>query len=750
MTDYAEFPWATQAIDIRDLVIPNAVRLAVSSENIPFVNLLDCLRVVDESSREIVLLEVEVERPQHVHHAIERRERIAAVFTPGGDEIPEVLALRADFPQVPHLNLRTYEHPKSLCLYEESPREVMVRWTPLLFIERIRQWLNLTAKGELHQGDQPLEPLLLSNAGTIVLPDSAYEQLTSAENLPLFVSRVSRDSDPDYVLIARPADSGEKKDKPPFIAMRFICGQTIHGVIRRQPNTVLELATLVEDSGVDLIAQFRDRLKGWCQEAGLIERCLESYPILVMAFPKARTAGGDTEEVEVWAFVCDKKCIDVGVNLGVWSITGGKIGLHIELDKTKRGDTVRVLPLRPVRSFSRKAAATLSGLPVPNNLKIMLIGVGALGSHFFLNAVRAGLGQWTIVDNDRLLPHNLARHALDGRAVGCYKAECLSLLSNDMIDDKAVSVAIIADVLSPGEKERELATAMGDANVIVDASASLSVARYLALDIDSQARRVSTFFTPSGNASVFLVEDQERRSPLDILEMQYYREIAKSNHLKDHLTVSEQPLRYGQSCRDLTSRIPQDTVTLHAALSSGALKRTLGRPTAFGGIWTRDPDSQQVTFTSIRTYPLVDIGHGNWHIRTDEAFLIRLSDLRVGKLPNETGGVILGAHDMQRRIVYLVDTIPSPLDSEEWPTVYIRGCKGLAAEVQRTETRTGGNLTYIGEWHSHPDGASVVPSQDDMKAFNWLSSNMQSAGLPPLMIIVGQGGQTAIFIEVME
>jgi len=60
MTDYAEFPWATQAIDIRDLVIPNAVRLAVSSENIPFVNLLDCLRVVDESSREIVLLEVEV------------------------------------------------------------------------------------------------------------------------------------------------------------------------------------------------------------------------------------------------------------------------------------------------------------------------------------------------------------------------------------------------------------------------------------------------------------------------------------------------------------------------------------------------------------------------------------------------------------------------------------------------------------------------------------------------------------------
>lgn len=750
MTNYVELPYATHAISIRQLVILNAVRLAVLAENLPFVDLLGCLRVTDEPAIEIVLLEVEVELPQHVHHAIERRERIAAVFTPGVDSIPEVLALRADFPQVPHLNLRTYEHPKSICLYDESPREVMLRWTPLLFIERIRQWLNLTAKGELHQGDQPLEPLLLSNAGTIVLPDAAYEHLTSAENLPVFVYRVSSDSDPDWMLIARPADSEANQDKPPFVAMGFICGLTIHGVIRRQPINVSELASLVKDSGMDLIAQLRDRLKGWCQESGQIERCLESCPILIIALPKARKAGGYPEEVEVWAFVCDKKLVDVGVDIGLWSISGGKIGLHIELDEKQRGDNVPVLPLRPVHSFSRKAAATLSGMPVPDNNKIVLIGVGALGSHFFLNAVRAGLGQWTIVDNDRLLPHNLARHALDGRAVGFFKAKCLSLLSNDMMDDDAFSVAIIADVLSPGEKEQELAAAMVDANVIVDASASISVARYLALDVVSQARRVSTFFSPSGNASVFLMEDQERRSPLDIIEMQYYREIAKSNHLEDHFTLSEQPLRYGQSCRDLTLRIPQDTVTLHAALSSGALKRKLGRPTAFGGIWTLDSDSQHVTFTSVHIFPLVDMGYGDWSIRTDEAFLARLSDLRAGKLPNETGGVILGAHDMQRRIVYLVDTISSPPDSEEWPNVYIRGCKGLAAEVRRIETRTGGNLTYIGEWHSHPEGATVVPSQDDIKAFSWLSGNMLSAGLPPLMIIVGQGGLMAIFIEVME
>ena len=144
------------------------------------------------------------------------------------------------------------------------------------------------------------------------------------------------------------------------------------------------------------------------------------------------------------------------------------------------------------------------------------------------------------------------------------------------------------------------------------------------------------------------------------------------------------------------------------------------------------------------------MGYGGWRIRTDKALLTKFSELRAGKLPNETGGVLIGAHDMQRHIVYLVDTIPSPPDSEEWLAVYIRGCKGLATEVREFETRTAGNLTYTGEWHSHPDGASVLPSQDDIKAFSWLSANMLSAGLPPIMMIVAQGGRTAIFIEVMK
>jgi len=62
-----------------------------------------------------------------------------------------------------------------------------------------------------------------------------------------------------------------------------------------------------------------------------------------------------------------------------------------------------------------------------------------------------------------------------------------------------------------------------------------------------------------------------------------------------------------------------------------------------------------------------------------------------------------------------VTSIPAPEDSEEWPTSYIRGSHGLEATVRASTLRTGSQLQYIGEWHSHPDGHPAEPSDDDCK-----------------------------------
>jgi hypothetical protein len=154
-------------------------------------------------------------------------------------------------------------------------------------------------------------------------------------------------------------------------------------------------------------------------------------------------------------------------------------------------------------------------------------------------------------------------------------------------------------------------------------------------------------------------------------------------------------------------------------------------------VWKVDAD-MQVSANTIQPSKVDEQSVGGWTVSTDAAFRQRLLDLRRCKLPNETGGVLLGSFDLERKIVYLVDTIPSPPDSKEWPTLYIRGAAGLAAAVNRISEKTAGMLQYVGEWHSHPRGVPPLPSGDDCVVFAWLTELMDRDGFPTIMIIASE------------
>ena len=95
----------------------------------------------------------------------------------------------------------------------------------------------------------------------------------------------------------------------------------------------------------------------------------------------------------------------------------------------------------------------------------------------------------------------------------------------------------------------------------------------------------------------------------------------------------------------------------------------------------------------------------------------------------------------------MLNSILSPPDSLEWPTIYIRGSKGLEKQVESIKGKTQNNLGYIGEWHSHPDNARCSMSKDDKEAFAWLNEIMTAAGLRTLMLIVCDKGQYSFFFN---
>ena len=79
-------------------------------------------------------------------------------------------------------------------------------------------------------------------------------------------------------------------------------------------------------------------------------------------------------------------------------------------------------------------------------------------------------------------------------------------------------------------------------------------------------------------------------------------------------------------------------------------------------------------------------------------------------------------------------------DSAEHRTAFVRGVAGLREEIETIEARTGGQVGYVGEWHSHPDGASVEPSADDAVLLSSIAEEMRMDGWPGVMMIVGEVG----------
>jgi len=725
------------------LTLPRSLALAgtLGLGRLPFVKLIDCLQHHSEGDEleETVVFEVEVERPQRRAHDIHRTERLAATFKADDDWYPEVVSLRPDFPRVPHINLRADEFPRSLCLYEEAWSQVSLRWTPAAFIDRIRSWLTETAKGTLHQEDQPLEPLLFGSGYKIVLPAGFYDDVSADGSQELRIAPAHSGKDCRVFI----AEAGAGDGGMPFLALSLVAQPQMHGAIRHAPRDLRQLDEFLSPAGIPLIEVLHAKLADWNQKD-----MLDKNVLLIIAFPLMRAGQAFVESTDLWMFLTTKSVAEVGVGIGLWEKTSHGLGTPLSKDPGADGSSIPLDILSPHFDLSRARAAASSGV-VAEDREMVAVGAGALGSQTLRLLAQSGFGRWCVVDEDVLLPHNVARHSLDSGVVGFPKAVAVAAQLRRFYAEEGPLSFVEADVLRPSTKKDELEKRLGAASLILDMAASIPVSRYLAHDAPGGARRVALFLNPQGIDLVQLTEDAHRASPLDCLEMQYYRSICQIPELHNHLAPPPGRLRYARSCRDVSSSIPNSAVSMHAAIGSEAIRQAVKDESATINIWHSDPQTLEVRLFNVTPSPVHRNAHGPWTLVVDATIQRRIAELRQSKLPSETGGVLLGAYDLERKIVYVVETIPSPPDSEEWPTLYIRGKKGLAAEVEKVSAITDGQLEYIGEWHSHPDGCPCRPSDDDIEVFNWLTANMDDAGLPALMAIAGQGPVVAWYLGEM-
>ena len=463
VADYKLLPLpGDQEVAVAELNGRRARAVANAIGRFPFVRLVGC-RSIPKLGAEAVIFEVEVERGQFVVHDIRSTEVVAVVFPIDDGAFPEVLALREDFPLVPHLNLRDDEFPRSLCIYEDMYAEYKLKWSPARFVEDIRTWLARTACGELHAADQPLEPLIMPPPNSIVLPDEFLIGRSSGDALFLRAGIVAAGHRITFIC----EEQSSHPSQANLLAIYLLGNPQQHGIIRRAPQRLAQLHEFLLSAGIDLLNALRKAIRIYLTDNN--KTADNTHLALIIDLPKKRSPEGQVESIDRWAFKTDLFVGGVGANIGVCEHYGGHLVLGLSDDVTKTGDGVAVVPLRRLSSFSPTLAAALNGVPSVQDA-MCIVGVGALGSQVLDNLLRAGFGRWTVIDDDVFLPHNAARHALAGVA-GMYKAEAVARWGKLILRDSAIATPLTANVLLPGEHDAELRQAIAGASAVVDCSA---------------------------------------------------------------------------------------------------------------------------------------------------------------------------------------------------------------------------------------------------------------------------------------
>jgi hypothetical protein len=630
-------------------------------------------------------------------------------------------------------------------LYEAPAHEVRITYTALRFIERLRWWLHETAYGRLHGDDQPLDPIFHQAGISLILPS---DQLAHS-HVAYVATRVSpRSFSP--LLLDPVTPQGAQRAIDPIIsltAISIVTDPIPHGRMRSLPGNMEELLSTYQSLGIQirqpLVDAFID-LASLNGHSDLLQRKL----MLLLTTPLIRDGvAGAAELVSTKAFVTTSHSSgQVAEALGALYSAGGQWARP--LAGLSRGgsdlSSIGILPADVYERFNRVIARKSSGR-LANSIdpRITLIGAGAIGSQIALNAARGGYGYWTIVDKDFLLPHNLARHALGPRHLGHAKADRLALEIDALLGSGAAT-PIVLDVLDRENTNQKWPSALMSTDFTIDASASVPVARWLAIDAQRVGLAASCFLNPKGTDAVVLSEGKDRLPRLDQLEMSYYWRLVTEDGLLGHLQKPDSAVSVG-SCRTPSAQIPQSRVSCLAALATDVLcpewRAREGQIIVWrsfeGGVARREFAGE----------PFIQRELNDWTVAVRKPLLDEITIDRDRANRFETGGILAGTWDRDRKIIYVVGRFDPPSDSQHFPTGFVRGMVGVHRTIVQIESSTAGNLTYIGEWHTHPRGNTSSPSSDDEYLLRWIHDALQWSDAPALILIAGDDGFRFILLQ---
>ena len=387
-------------------------------------------------------------------------------------------------------------------------------------------------------------------------------------------------------------------------------------------------------------------------------------------------------------------------------------------DHFAAGDAMAVRPAAHLDPMSRRLLVRMSGGAKSEPKPWTLIGAGSLGSKIALHLARAGNGPEIVVDNDAMMPHNAARHALLPSSGAKARLLCESLRE---LDHKATPVVADAGTALPFEAE-ENGVWSRNSWLLVNATASFSVHEAVSAAREMPTRVIEVSMFAGGRVGLITVEGPARNPGAGDLITEFYATVRQDSTLASVLfthtdAISREAI--GQGCGSLTMPMSDGRVSLFGAGMAEYLlaKQRDGLPRTGGEILIgRLSDAGLgVRWESIGVAPVkvvpARLSGERWSIHVHDRADARISAEVTRWRDVETGGVLMGRISEAARTVHVVDVVEAPEDSVRAADEFVLGVRGLRRQLDAFSDAVDCSLYCLGTWHSHLGGGS--PSGKD-------------------------------------
>lgn len=691
-------------------------------------------------------------------------------------EAPNVCYNRKDFPatQLPHLNPTFLGMPVSFCLHRGSIDNWFAENTIENLVYRTSSWLSDAAKGRLIREEDGFEPTRIDFGFIYSIFDSEFvsdfveEKWKQSQGKSGFVflwyklfetpNEIMTTGLNYYAIrLIQPlenanlgkmieisnrincsSDGQEKLDRRLFGILAWPSRKNICSKFFAQlPNDGVELKNWTQELNVPLMEAFHEYLSYNLNLLGVI-------PISII-IPRAQKLIGKQSYLEPISFI---------VTPDIKNYAGGGIwNRNTKVEAIKQRDPLTLKAAREISSRQDRL----------HRSNLLIIGCGALGSKLICHLARSGQGNMTIVDHDAMSPHNLVRHALINRCLGLNKAEAIKNALSEMFEeDKDININIIKksalNVFLGKEK-----SILDQCNWIIDTTASpimLNVLREASLPKTISCCRCE--IADDGRVGILMLEGRKRNPRVDDLQVEIFNMAIENKELSQWLQTnrkrSEEELgsilseiRIGISCSSETMRLSDDLVSLHAAYFSIGFKKLADQKNIKNGVIQisryedgSDPKSESPLGIAQRfeVLPITILQSENdsaWQVRIRNCVEEGLHAAFHQARPNETGGLLVGRINQKAKIIYVTDFFEASSDSIGTPFAFYRGINDVPIEINNVDELTGGMLGYVGEWHTHPNGAVQLSSTDESTA-KAIKKYLDCIPLPTHIMVVTKKG----------